>query len=172
MPGAPFAVVTRFSAEAAGRSGPVADFQALTDACDRLRNSQNIFFAIRLDGCFERITTRAVKPPPEGVGLAEASQSQGVFSFQNVTGTLVGIWSPAFSNAFSVPGYHFHFISADRQHGGHLLDVAARDLDIQINTLTDFHLVLPETERYLRADLSRNTAEELACAENPHKAGS
>ncbi|OSP53813.1 acetolactate decarboxylase [Pseudoruegeria sp. SK021] len=167
--GAPFAAVTRFSADETGCSGTIMDMKTLTEACDRFRKSENIFYAIRLDGCFDRISTRAVKPPVEGVGLAEASKSEGLFSFEDITGTLVGIWSPAFSSAFSVPGYHFHFISEDHQHGGHLLDIAASDLKVQVNALTDFHLVLPETEKYLKADLSQNNADDLAYAEEAHK---
>jgi acetolactate decarboxylase len=85
-----------------------------------------------------------------------------------MAGTLVGLWSPGFSSGFSVQGYHFHFISKDRQHGGHLLDVEAAQLYVRIESLTDFHLALPASEAFLKADLSKNTAEELAYAEQAH----
>ena len=52
--------------------------------------------------------------------------------------------------------------------GGHLLDVAADALRLRIEALTDFHLALPESEAFLKADLSKNTAEELAYAEQAH----
>ena len=65
-------------------------------------------------------------------------------------------------------GYHFHFLSADRQRGGHLLDVAAGPLRLRVEALTDFHLALPESEAFLKADLSKNTAAELAYAEQAH----
>jgi acetolactate decarboxylase len=81
---------------------------------------------------------------------------------------LVGLWSPGFSSAFSVAGYHFHFLSADRQHGGHLLDVEADALQLKVEALTSFHLALPESEAFLKADLSKNTAEELAYAKQAH----
>lgn len=79
-----------------------------------------------------------------------------------------GLWSPGFSSAFSVSGYHFHFLSMDRRHGGHLLNVEAGPLRLKVEALTDFHLALPETVAFLKADLSRNTAEELAYAEESH----
>ena len=85
-----------------------------------------------------------------------------------MAGTLVGLWSPGFSSAFSVPGYHFHFLSEDRQHGGHLLDCTAGPLRLRMEALTDFHLALPEIESFLKADLSRNAANELAYAEQAH----
>jgi acetolactate decarboxylase len=78
------------------------------------------------------------------------------------------LWSPGFSSAFSVAGYHFHFLSADRQRGGHLLDLEADALRLRLEPLTAFHLALPESETFLKADLSRNTAEELAYAEQAH----
>jgi acetolactate decarboxylase len=166
--GAPFAVVTRFSPEIQVDSGPIASFHDLEEFCDRHRVSGNIFYAIRLDGHFKRVRTRAVNPPPPGTRLVDAAKAQSEFSFTDIDGTLVGLWSPGFSSAFSVAGYHFHFISADRAHGGHLLDVEASELHVRIESLTDFHLALPASEAFLKADLSKNTAEELAYAEKAH----
>ncbi|MBV8280215.1 MAG: acetolactate decarboxylase, partial [Verrucomicrobia bacterium] len=58
--------------------------------------------------------------------------------------------------------------SDDRQEGGHVLDVESGTLRLRMEALTDFHLALPETEAFLRADLSKNTADELAYAESAH----
>jgi acetolactate decarboxylase len=166
--GAPFAVVTRFDPVFDTQTGPVASFSDLGGQCDTYRKSGNIFYAIRLDGHFSRVRTRAVNPPQPGTRLVEATKDQSEFTFSDVDGTLVGIWSPSFSSAFSVEGYHFHFLSDDRLHGGHLLDVEASHLRLRIEPLTNFHLALPESEAYLKADLSKNTAEELAYAEQAH----
>jgi len=37
-----------------------------------------------------------------------------------------------------------------------------------MEALTDFHLALPETESFLKADLGKNAADELAYAEKAH----
>jgi len=166
--GAPFAVVTRFSPQTDVETEPVASFKDLEARCDTHRNSGNIFYAVRLDGHFRRVRTRAVNPPQPGTRLVDAAKAQSEFNFSDVDGTLVGLWSPGFSSAFSIAGYHFHFLSADRQHGGHLLDVEAGSLRLQVEALTEFHLALPESEVFLKADLSKNTAEELAYAEQAH----
>jgi acetolactate decarboxylase len=166
--GAPFAVVTRFSPQIHTDCGPLTSFKDLEKCCDRYRVSGNIFYAIRLDGHFTRVRTRAVNPPSPGTRLVDATKAQSEFSFTDIDGTLVGLWSPGFSSAFSVQGYHFHFISKDRQHGGHLLDIEAARLYVRIESLTDFHLALPASEAFLKADLSKNTAEELAYAEQAH----
>lgn len=166
--GAPFAVVTWFEPETDVSISPVGSFKDLQARCDGFRRSGNIFYAIRLDGPFKRVRTRAVNPPQPGTRLIDAAKEQSEFTFVDIEGTLVGLWSPGFSSAFSVAGYHFHFLSADRQHGGHLLDVAADALRLRIEALTDFHLALPESEAFLKADLSKNAAEELAYAEQAH----
>jgi acetolactate decarboxylase len=166
--GAPFAVVTRFSPGTTAKIGRISSFRELEAACDRFRSSGNIFYALRLEGRFKRVRTRAVTPPRAGARLVEAAQSQSEFSFTDLDGTLVGLWSPGFSSAFSVAGYHFHFLSADRRHGGHLLDVEADELALLVEALTQFHLVLPESTAFLKADLSKNTADELAYAEQAH----
>jgi acetolactate decarboxylase len=165
---APFAVVTRFTPEVDVRIDPVANLHDLASRCDAQRLSSNIFYAFRLDGWFNSLRTRAVSPPGEGKRLIDAAKAQSEFHFTNLAGTLVGLWSPGFSSAFSVPGYHFHFLSEDRQRGGHLLDCAAGPLRLRMEALTDFHLALPEIESFLEADLSRNAANELAYAEQAH----
>ena len=146
----------------------MSSFKDLQARCDSFRQSGNIFYAIRLDGTFKRVRTRAVNPPPPGTRLIDAAKAQSEFTFADIDGTLVGIWSPGFSSAFSVAGYHLHFLSTDRRHGGHLLDVEGGTLQLKIEALTEFHLALPESETFLKADLSKNTAAELAYAEQAH----
>lgn len=166
--GAPFAVVTWFEPEIDVSISPVSSFKDLEARCDSFRRSGNIFYAIRLDGSFKRVRTRAVNPPQPGTRLIDAAKAQSEFTFADIEGTLVGLWSPGFSSAFSVAGYHLHFLSADRQHGGHLLDVEAETLQLKIEALASFHLALPKSEAFLKANLSKNTAEELAYAEQAH----
>ena len=163
--GAPFAVVTRFSPAADGPAGPVASFEELERLCDGHRRSNNLFYAFRLDGVFAHVRTRAVSPPPDHGRLLDAAKSQKEFDFHDAAGTLVGIYSPGFSGAFSVPGYHFHFLSDDHTQGGHVLDVAAPSLRLRVEELNGFHLALPETETFLRADLSKDASADLKQAE-------
>jgi len=165
---APFAVVTQFDPQLDVEIPPAATLAELQRLCDSHRLSNNIFYAIRLDGRFHEIRTRAVSPPPPGGRLIDAARIQAEFVFSDVSGTLVGLWSPGFSSAFSVPGYHFHFLSDDRREGGHLLACTSASLRLRVEALTDFHLALPASEAYLRADLSKNAADELAYAEQPH----
>jgi acetolactate decarboxylase len=163
---APFAVVTRFSPTIEQELRSVSSFDDLEKQCDAYRRSDNLFYAFRVDGRFKNIQTRAVSPPKHHGNLLDAAKAQQEFKFGGVEGSLVGIYSPAFSDAFSVPGYHFHFLSNDRTEGGHLLEVSGDALHLQGEELNDFHLVLPENEEFLKVDLSKNVTADLKKAES------
>jgi acetolactate decarboxylase len=164
----PFAVVVRFTSDSDIVTGPLSSVNDLQTCCDALRSSGNIFYVFRLDGLFNRIRVRIARPPGEGVRLVEAVKAQDEVELADIAGTLVGLWSPGFSSAFSIPGYHFHFLSRDRQRGGHLLECTVETLRLRMMSLRQFHLALPETHDFLKADLSRSTAGEIAYAEQAH----
>lgn len=163
---APFAVVTCFSPTMEQELHSVSSFDELEKLCDAHRRSDNLFYAFRVDGTFKSVQTRAVSPPKHHGNLLDAAKAQQEFKFSNVEGTLVGIYSPAFSDAFSVPGHHFHFLSTDRTEGGHLLEVSGDALRLQAEELNDFHLVLPENEEFLKVDLSKDVTSDLKKAES------
>ena len=165
----PYAVVTRFSAEFAKPSQQLNSFSELVAVCDALRSSQNAFYAFRVEGKFSFVKTRVMKAVPHGTGLKAASSGQEEFTFKDQEGTLVGLWSPGFAGWFSVPGYHFHFLSADRKRGGHVLECRADDVTIEGCAMHEMHVSLPETAEFLKADLSRDPNEDLMSAERNHE---
>src|SRR6266853_5623792 len=114
----PFAVVSRFQPDENFEVRDTCSLDDLQRACDLHRESENLFYALRVDGVFERMHTRAVKAASEGTRLLAAAKTQPEFRFKDIEGTLVCVWSPRYSSSFSIPGYHFHFISKDRTKGG------------------------------------------------------
>jgi acetolactate decarboxylase len=167
--GTPFAVVTQFTADQDQTIESASSFEEITKICDQYRDSDNLFYAFRIDGRFAHIHTRAMKATLDGLPLAKAAAIQPEFEFADVEGTLVGIWAPQFSSAFNIAGYHFHFLSEDRTKGGHLLECSGKSLRVRVDRLNDFHLSLPESEKFLRADLAKDTSKDLAYAEQIHK---
>jgi acetolactate decarboxylase len=167
--GTPFAVVTHFTADQDQTIESASSFEEITKICDQYRDSDNLFYAFRIDGRFAHIHTRAMKATLDGLPLAKAAAIQPEFEFADVEGTLVGIWAPQFSSALNIAGYHFHFLSEDRTKGGHLLECSGKNLRVRVDRLNDFHLSLPESEEFLRADLTKDTSTDLAYAEQIHK---
>jgi acetolactate decarboxylase len=158
-------MVTRFADIPAVELPDCSDLAALHAGLDQLRDSQNVFYAIRVDGEFDTVHTRSVKQTPEGVPLVAAAGQQSEFRLQNVRGTLVGFWSPGYLQTILVSGYHLHFLSDDRKSGGHLLGCSGRSLRAQVRREADFRVSLPESTSFLRADLTRDPAKDLERAE-------
>jgi acetolactate decarboxylase len=167
--GTPFAVVLRFVPDQDETVKSVSSFEETMQLCDKYRDSNNLFYAFRIDGHFTHIHTRAMAATLDGLPLAKAAAIQPEFDFKEIDGTLVGLWAPQFSSALNIAGYHFHFLSNDRTRGGHLLECSGSNLRVRVERLNDFHLSLPETEEFLRADLNKDSSKDLAYAEQAHK---
>ncbi len=161
----PFWVATHFEAERHLTVSSIQSLQELGEQIDPVRPGANFFVAIRITGVFEHVAMRTVSRVPEGTGLLEASSKQTTFNAEQVSGTLVGFWSPTHTTSLNIPGYHFHFLADDYSSGGHVLDVKADTLKIELDFQSNLRLVLPETKQFLEADLSRDISEELHQAE-------
>jgi hypothetical protein len=70
---------------------------------------------------------------------------------------------------FNGPGYRLHFVSDDRTRGGHIVQCRGSNLRLQIQREDDYHIALPETEDFLKADLRRDPAADRAQAEGEKK---
>jgi acetolactate decarboxylase len=161
----PFASITHFRAKSYFEIDNVACLKGIELACDQQRISDNLFYALRLDGSFETIHARAVHAVPRNTRLLDAAKTQLEFRFENIEGTLVGFWSPRYSSSFSIPGYHLHFISKDRTKGGHVLDCTTQKLKAGIQVLSEYDIRLPDSGPFLTANLSKDPAPDLAKTE-------
>jgi acetolactate decarboxylase len=165
----PFAVITRFEADRKERLLDIDSLVSLERKMDVFRSSQNIFTGVQLDGVFDELDLRAACKAAAGEDLVTATNHQSEFRLENVEGTLVGFWTPAYAKTLNVAGYHLHFISADRNQGGHLLNLNARELSATFHFETDFHMAIPETPAFLEADLRSDPSQALDVAEKTRK---
>lgn len=161
----PFAVITKFTADETDHLARVDSWSDLTQQLDRHRQSDNSFLGIRITGTLDRLQLRAACKSESGVALVDATAHQSEFIREGVCGTLVGFWSPPFSGAVSIAGYHLHFISDDHELGGHVLGLAASDLKVEIHRINDLHLAIPETKEFLDAELRVDNADAIHAVE-------
>ena len=161
----PFAALTTFHALHRSTLTAIGSMQALTASLDRMRRSQNLFFAVRVDGTFSQLHFRVACKVAPGTPLTEATQHQAEFHLAERKGTIVGFWSPPFSRMVAVAGWHLHFLSEDRATGGHVLDCKAVRLEAQVQDIDDLRLAMPETRRFLQADLTGDPTAALDKAE-------
>jgi acetolactate decarboxylase len=150
----PFAVVTFFEPDKAVSVDKTFDYEQLKQYLDSMLPTRNIFYAIKVEGDFKYVKARSVpaqtKPYP---ALAEALERQTTFEFNDVTGILVGFWCPAYVDGINAPGYHFHFITSDRQNGGHLLDCEVENAEIEIDYTSDFFMMSLDSEEFYKLNL-------------------
>lgn len=150
----PFAMVTFFDEDQRLEAVSSASLAELSRLIDRRRPTQNLFYALRIEGLFDYVKVRSVPAQKKPYRpLAAAVKEQSVFEYKNIAGTLVGFWAPALADKVSIPGYHFHFISAARDAGGHVLDLRFKALNIQLDRCLGLMLNTPEDGDYFSADL-------------------
>ena len=152
----PFATVSFFKADHSARLATSCDQAEMLAAVARMLPSENMFHALRIEGRFEYVKTRAVAKQEKSVGLEAAAREEPIFEFHDVEGTVVGFFTPDYLRGVNVPGYHLHFITADRASGGHMLDCRTTDVTIKIHHTPEFELGTPGTEEFLKADLSHD----------------
>lgn len=168
----PFWASTQFVADHTVALGMISSWKELCCQLDQYRHSENLFYAIRLDGIFEQVLYRVACKSSPGTDLVSATSQQAEFTFNNIEGTLLGFWSPSYAKSFNIPGYHLHFLSSDHQHAGHVLDICGKNLKLQIMNINKMIITMPESEMFLKADLSGDPAAALSQAEGAKRGGS
>lgn len=166
---APFALVTHFSPDRTQALQPFASLDELIQQLDRLRTSDNLFYAARVSGLFRHVHNRAACKVGPHESLADSAAHQGEFHTDDVRGTMVGFWTPGYVKTIGVAGWHLHFLSDDRHFGGHVLGAAGDGIEVAIEHLDDFRIAIPETAHFLASDLSADPSAVLDRAEKaPH----
>jgi acetolactate decarboxylase len=85
--------------------------------------------------------------------MLEAIEDQPIFTFKETTGTLVGFRCPEYVQGINVAGFHVHYITDDRQGGGHVLDYRLIEGTVEIAKISKLRIDLPQTEHFQRATL-------------------
>lgn len=147
----PFATVTFFHAGQEFSPGRPMSYKELTGFLDANLPSENLIYAVKVEGRFSSLKVRSAarqnKPFPV---LTEAIKEQKIFEWKDHEGTLVGFRFPSYVEGINVPGYHFHFLSKDKNLGGHVLDLQVEDPRIQIDPSRGLSVELPENEEFLK----------------------
>lgn len=153
----PFATVTYFEADEHFRLEGPANLTEIEDFLDLKLPSKNLFYAVRVDGNFSYIKARSVprqeKPYPK---LADAVSTQSIFEFENISGTLVGFRAPEYVKGVNVPGYHLHFITEDRNAGGHVLDLEMEKGNASFDITSAFFMELPASGDFYNVELGQD----------------
>ncbi|MHC1593038.1 MAG: acetolactate decarboxylase [Methermicoccaceae archaeon] len=161
----PFAAVTFFEPQTS-ESISNMNHTELMEYVDGQIPTDNIFYAIKLEGNFDYMKTRSVprqqKPYPP---LVEVVEHQVIFEFENVSGTVVGFRCPSYVEGINVPEYHLHFLTEDREAGGHILDMRIKEGELSTEYIYDFRMLLPKEGAFHSTNLSDSRQGELEVVE-------
>lgn len=139
----PFAQVTYFDQE---EYINVTGTQNLTELEASLMSGfarEDAFVFIRIDGTFTEMKVRSVPAQSEPYPpLVDVVQEQVVFDHRDISGTLIGLWSPSYAGTLSYSGFHFHFISDDRSKGGHVLGFEAEGVSAALDYTDGLQAIL------------------------------
>jgi acetolactate decarboxylase len=158
----PFAAMAWFEPSVERELEGPLDFAGLLAELDAIAADPEASCALRIDGEFEFVRARSVpRQYPPYLPLAEVIAEQHFFEFSEVEGSLVGFRFPDYARGLEAEGYHLHFIDADRQQGGHVLDCRTRSVVANIDLSGELHVELPPGVDLDSAQLDSATASAL-----------
>lgn len=137
----PYSVSCNFVADTSFQLTSITSFKQFEAKLDSVIAQRGIPTAILVEGLFADITTRSVSAQTKPYKrLSEAVKQQAIFNFKNTAGVLVGFYTPAALKEIAVAGYHLHFLSLQKNRGGHLLNFAAEKISVKLCWLNQFHV--------------------------------
>ena len=160
----PFAVVTFLNGDETKSLKAIPDYGALTKTLDEMvaARGKNRFYMIRLDGVFRKMSVRSVYAQEEPYKpLVEVLRSQSLFDYENVEGTVVGLYCPPYMSHLNAVGWHMHFICADKTRGGHVLGLDIAHAVLTWDDIDAFELRLPRNAVFGGFDLTVDQSEDI-----------
>ena len=145
----PFVTVKQFSPDISFELEKTLTMDALKAEIDSRIPDKNHVYAVHVTGKFKFITVRSVprqkKPYPL---LTDVVKTQPVFEYRHMTGDIVGFRVPEYAQGINVAGYHFHFLSREKNVGGHVLAFEMTDGQVILDRADAWHIIFPDNEAF------------------------
>jgi acetolactate decarboxylase len=119
--------------------------------------SRNFFYAFKIHGEFDTLKLGSMQKQerPYLQSLDSLLPNRPKFDHTNISGTMVGFWCPDFIGDINVAGFHLHFLSDDKKTGGHVLEFTGKNFKVDMDKLTSYRFILPDTEDYEKVNLEK-----------------
>lgn len=151
----PFAVMTFFRPQWQMKFDKPIDQHAIHQLINQQVASDNLFCALRLNGYFTKIATRTVpKQTRPYQPMQQVTAQQPIFNFHQQVGVMIGFRTPQYMQGINVAGYHEHFITEDRQGGGHVLEYQLMEGVLEFGSIYKLVVDLPTDPEFLVTDLN------------------
>lgn len=110
-------------------------------------DGENLFRSIKIHGHFSHMHVRMIPKSTSDKKFAEVATQQPEYTVEDITGTIVGFWTPEIFHGVSVAGYHLHFISDDNRFGGHVMDYIIRQGNVEVGAVDRLDQRFPVQDR-------------------------
>lgn len=169
----PFGNITHFDEDFSEEITDVKNINSLKAIVDKSveKHGKNYFYMAKISGKFNKVLVRSEhKQYPPYKTLAKAlAKDQTEFTYDNLSGTMVALYCPAFVKGVNTPGWHFHFISDDREKGGHVLAVDIKKAIISYDLTRNYHILLPEDNVFNELNLELDQSKDIQKVEQADK---
>ena len=91
--------------------------------------------------------------------------TQKAFIFENIRGSLVGVYFPDYMDGINMPGWHLHFLSEDRSKGVHVFDVSVQEGIAKVDKITNIFINLPKEAAFDTYSLKQDLQAEIKSIE-------
>ncbi len=168
--GVPFAAVAKLHGEQQFPLRNMPDIEAVRTALTSKIEEGfglNSMHVVRIDGLFQKVDARSEAPyRSHHVTLKEIlGHTQKAFLFENIRGSLVGVYFPDYMDGINMPGWHLHFLSEDRSKGGHVFDVSLQEGVANVDKITSIVINLPKEAAFDTYALKQDLQEEIKSVE-------
>lgn len=168
--GVPFAAVAKLYGEQQFQLGNMPDITSVRNELTRKieeRFGLNSMHVVRIDGLFEKVDARSEAPyRSHHITLKEVlGKNQKAFMFENIRGSLVGVYFPDYMDGINMPGWHLHFLSEDRSKGGHVFDVSVLEGVAKVDKISNIYINLPEEAAFDTYSLKQDLQDEIKSVE-------
>lgn len=168
--GVPFGAVSTLCGEQQFSLKDMEDITSIRTELTRKieeRFGLNCMHIVRIDGLFNKVDARSEAPyRAHHIPLKEMlSHTQKAFLFENVKGSLIGVYFPDYMDGINMPGWHLHFLSEDRSKGGHVFDVSLQEGKVKVDRITNIEINLPKEAAFDTYSLKQDLQEEIKSVE-------
>lgn len=127
----------------------------------------NSMHIVKIDGFFPKVDARSEAPyKAHHLPLKDLlSKNQRAFLFEEIKGSLVGVYFPDYMDGINMPGWHLHFISEDKTKGGHVFDVEMKEGTVRLDRNNTITLELPTEPAFDTYSLKQDLLEEIKSVE-------
>ena len=168
--GVPFAAVCHFDSSKSEELGKMDTIEQLKNWLSlRIEEDYglNSMYAVRIDGEFSKVDARSESgTKAHHVTLKDAlSVTQKAFIFENIKGSLVCVYYPDYMDGINASGWHLHFLSEDKKHGGHVFDVSLNQGTADFCRITSVEVRIPDTPAFDTYALKKASKDEIKSVE-------